>query len=508
MRRIVNSSVQLRQWSALLAAVVLLSAAGASSRAEAQLTRQLPTSLNDSEFWEIFTSSSEAGGSFTSENLVSNEMTFQHVIPTLQRTVAPGGAYIGVGPEQNFTYVANLRPAIAVIVDIRRQGVLQHLLYKSVFELSPTRAQFVSRLFSRPLPAMAADVSPAALFGAASAAPRSDAALEATWLEVVATLRDRHHFPITDGDLAVMRRLLEAFATHGPSITYGHRTTGGPPMLSNYASFGALQSATNADSVNMAFLANEELYGRVRTMQQRNLVIPVVGDFAGPRALRSVGEFLRRQNVTVSAFYVSNVEQYLHASAEAARLFYDNVASLPLDASASFIRSVPRGGAGNAGTLTLSSRFAAFSAIAGTSVGVFTVDSIGPRRQILIDTTGARGMHLFVDSIAGLRTNMLRDTSGTVLVDTLPGGVVVYRGNLTRPLVLLDSMRAVLPTLVRDTTFSIVWGPRPALTTVRTAGGGLVSGIASIRETLEAVRAGNVRTYADVVAMTRVGASK
>ena len=66
---------------------------------------------------------------------------------------------MGVGPEQNFTYIAVTRPAIAFIVDIRRGNLDLHLMYKALFELSADRADFVSRLFSRKRPAgPAADV--------------------------------------------------------------------------------------------------------------------------------------------------------------------------------------------------------------------------------------------------------------------------------------------------------------------------------------------------------------
>ena len=50
-----------------------------------------------------------------------------------------------MGPEQNFTYIAKIRPRIAFIVDIRRQAIIQHLMYKAVFHLSPDRVQFLSR---------------------------------------------------------------------------------------------------------------------------------------------------------------------------------------------------------------------------------------------------------------------------------------------------------------------------------------------------------------------------
>src|SRR4029078_5382113 len=106
---------------------------------------------SDTEFWRIFSTMSETGGSFPSENFVSNEMSYQHPIPALHNTGRPDGVYLGVGPEQNFTYIANLKPRLAIIFDIRRQNAMAHLMYKAVFEMSSTRAEFVSRLFSRPL---------------------------------------------------------------------------------------------------------------------------------------------------------------------------------------------------------------------------------------------------------------------------------------------------------------------------------------------------------------------
>ena len=58
--------------------------------------------------------------------------------------------YLGVGPEQNFTYITAVRPRMAFILDIRRGNLQEHLLYKALFELSADRAEFLSRLFSRP----------------------------------------------------------------------------------------------------------------------------------------------------------------------------------------------------------------------------------------------------------------------------------------------------------------------------------------------------------------------
>src|SRR5207245_2534908 len=84
---------------------------------------------------------------------LSNELGFQQVIPSLRETVRTGGVYIGVGPEQNFTYITALQPRIAFIIDIRRQNMLEHMMYKALFELSEDRADFLSRLYARRRPA-------------------------------------------------------------------------------------------------------------------------------------------------------------------------------------------------------------------------------------------------------------------------------------------------------------------------------------------------------------------
>src|SRR4030095_15820719 len=114
--------------------------------------QQLPTALKDDELWRLIADLSETGGTFP-QQFMSNEDSAQFVIPALKQTTKPGGVYVGVGSEQNFTYKASIRPRLAFIVDIRRDNVFEHLMYKALFELSDNRADFVSRLFSRKRPA-------------------------------------------------------------------------------------------------------------------------------------------------------------------------------------------------------------------------------------------------------------------------------------------------------------------------------------------------------------------
>jgi len=306
--------------------------------------RALPDALPDREFWQLFTTMSEESGAFPSENFVSNEKTYQHVIPTLQRTLTPNGVYLGVGPEQNFTYIVNLRPRLAVIIDIRRQNAMLHLMYKAVFELSSSRAEFVSHLFSRPLAAsLSSSATPAEIVDAVAATPASDSAFDANWSAIVRRLTVTHGFALSDADLASMRHVFETFREAGPDISFAFHL-GAPPSATPWlVTFAQLQSLTNADGVNMAFLATEANYRWLRALETRNMVVPVVGDFAGPKALRAVGEYIRQRGAVVTAFYVSNVEQYLFAGFEADRRFYRSVEALPIDSTSSFIRSLPAG---------------------------------------------------------------------------------------------------------------------------------------------------------------------
>src|SRR5262245_44405833 len=70
----------------------------------------LPKELDDDTFAEMIEEFSEPGGYFMYDNFLSNERSYQDPIPSLVKAARPGVAYLGVGPEQNFTYIAALRP--------------------------------------------------------------------------------------------------------------------------------------------------------------------------------------------------------------------------------------------------------------------------------------------------------------------------------------------------------------------------------------------------------------
>ena len=102
---------------------------------------------------------------------------------------------------------------------------------------------------------------------------------------------------------------------------------------------------TESDSLGMhrSFLATDEAYSVIKDMEERNVIIPFTGDFAGPKALRAFGKYVRDNKAVVQAIYVSNVEQYLWQDASNWRKYYENVATLPTDSTTVFIRSATNG---------------------------------------------------------------------------------------------------------------------------------------------------------------------
>src|SRR5260221_5750827 len=124
---VIRTDSTMTKYSRLLIAALILFVGFAATSARLRVRaadERLAPRLTDVEFWRLTEEFSEPNGYFRSDNLLSNEIFFQSVIPDLVQRTGPGGVYIGVGPEQNFTYIAALKPTMAFIPDIRR-GNLQ-----------------------------------------------------------------------------------------------------------------------------------------------------------------------------------------------------------------------------------------------------------------------------------------------------------------------------------------------------------------------------------------------
>jgi hypothetical protein len=296
-------------------------------------TQQLPTAIKDQDLWNLITDLSETGGVFP-QQFMSNEDSAQFVIPSLKETTKRGGVYVGVGSEQNFTYIAAIQPRLAFIVDIRRDNVFEHLMYKALFELSADRADFISRLFSRKRPAgLDANSSVKALFDAYRPVEADSSLYEANLRAVMERLTKDHGFPLTDADRLSVTQAMNAFRTAGPYSLKGFGDTTNP-------TYAELMAQTDLTGRLQSYLASEENYKIVRELERQNLVVPVVGDFAGDKAIPALGRYVREHSAIVNTFYVSNVERYLFEQGEHGKQFYANASSLPADTSSTIVRAV------------------------------------------------------------------------------------------------------------------------------------------------------------------------
>jgi hypothetical protein len=305
----------------------------------------VPERLSDREFWNLVTELSEPNGEFRSDNLLSNEIYFQYVLNDLAQPPRMSRAYLGVGPEQNFTYIAALKPKIAFIVDVRRGNLHLHLMYKALFEMASDRADFVFKLFSRRKPA---GLSPKPgvndIFEAVDREPMSEALLKENLKAILDHLTKKRGFALTPEDHTGIEYVYANFSWHGPGLSYwssGRSSMGGmqPRAAPTYWD---LMVADDGKGQMRSFLANDENFLVLKELHEKNLLVPVVGNFAGPKALRAVGRYLRERDATVAAFYLSNVEQYLQRDSSW-YVFCGNAATLPLDEHSKFIRSVRNG---------------------------------------------------------------------------------------------------------------------------------------------------------------------
>lgn len=325
------------RWVALAAALLSTVACEVPAQAPSPPVVRPASALPDSVFGALHARVSEPGGYFDTDNLISNETGYLNVVGVLERTVAPGGAYVGVGPDQNFSYVAALRPRIAFLVDIRRDNALHHLLLKALVERSPTRLEFLAALHGRTPPADLAawenrDIEEIVdWIDRNEPDPGSVAAVQADVAEAVAG----YGIPLTADDLATVRRFHDTFVAAGMGLRF---TSLGRPPRPYYPTYRQLVLETDAAGRRASWLATPDRYLAVRDLHLANRIVPVVGDLAGDRAVREIGRVLDEMDLRLSAFYASNVEFYVWRAGTFGR-WADNLAALPAADDAVVIRS-------------------------------------------------------------------------------------------------------------------------------------------------------------------------
>ncbi len=294
---------------------------------------------------------SEAGGFFDTDNLISNERSYLHVMDALAREGVEGGAYIGVGPDQNFSYVAQIQPIVAYMIDIRRDNLVLHLMFKAMFELAPTRVEFLSLLVGRSTPPED-EAWPSwsiddlvAYFDTASRDQSVIDMVRASIDSAVLTFG----VPLSDDDQRNLDQFHRTFIREGLALRFN--SYGRSPQ-SYYPTYRDLLLEQSVSGERMNYLSTSDRYSVVRDLQLADAVIPVVGDLAGTRALRAIGRDIDDRGLRVSAFYTSNVEFYLFGSGIFSA-FSKNVRTLPIDRRSVFIRSLFRNPSGGRHPMTV-----------------------------------------------------------------------------------------------------------------------------------------------------------
>lgn len=288
------------------------------------------------EFRRLFARLSEPDRYFFSDNYISNETSYLQVADALERRGQPNGAYIGVGPEQNFTYIALLRPKLAFIVDIRRGNAIEQLLYKVIFQKANTRSEFLHMLLGRPY--------------SEKGDPKANGGIDEVLKHVQSSKPNAKHFaethaglrvliekgwgiPLSPKDIEILAATHQAFFDKQLELRFELHGKN----FRDYPSLKDLVVAKDPAGKQRGFLASDELYQRVALLQRQNRVIPVVGDFAGDHALQAIGKELKGRDVPVSAFYVSNVEQYV-MEPDKWKSYVANIDALPSNEKSLFIR--------------------------------------------------------------------------------------------------------------------------------------------------------------------------
>ncbi len=295
------------------------------------------TSRADSAFAARVARLSEPAGYFDSDNLISNESSYLHPVGALRALRVRGGAYIGVGPDQNFSYMAAIRPRIAYLIDIRRDNLLQHLMFKAFFERARNRLEYLCYWLGYPVPNDAERWTGRRIEEIIALLDSTKPNEEQALADRTATLAlvGSYGVPLDARDRATLERFHHSFQNERLDLRF---TSLGRPPRAGYPNLRELILERDLTGKRVSYLASEEDWRYLKDLEGRGLVVPVVGDLAGRHALAAIGRDAAALGLDVSALYVSNVEQYIWRDGTFAQ-FAQNAAGLPRNGRSVLIRS-------------------------------------------------------------------------------------------------------------------------------------------------------------------------
>src|SRR5262249_296976 len=149
------------------------------------------------------------------------------------------------------------------------------------------RADFLSKLFSRKRPQNLGPAStPEDLFnGYDGVAPDRQLFLK-NFQAIKSQLEERHKFKLSTADEASIEYVFNSFCAGGPDLTYSG--IGGGGFGRRMPSFAEMLEMTDEEGVNQSYMGTESNFKTLQEFERKNLIVPVVGDFAGGKAIRAV----------------------------------------------------------------------------------------------------------------------------------------------------------------------------------------------------------------------------
>ena len=299
-------------------------------------TRSASASRDHKAFAALSARLSEPGGYFDSDNLISNETSYLHIIGKLRELGIKGGVYVGVGPDQSFSYIAKIRPKMAIMIDIRKDNLLQHLLFKALFARSRNRIEYLCTFFGKPFPKTkgweSRNVKDMVEYIDSTA---SDPKLFENTSREVRNQIQKYGISLSQSDQETITKIQRAFFSAGLDIKYSsyHR-----PPRSIYPPYRELLLEADLEGQQQSYFNSEDDFQFVKKLEDQDMIVPVVGDLSGPQAMKAIGQYIAEIKEHVSAFYVSNVEFYLNRQGTYDK-FIENVKSFPIDNRSLIIRS-------------------------------------------------------------------------------------------------------------------------------------------------------------------------
>src|SRR6185369_6207956 len=234
---------------------------------------------------------SEPGGYFDSDNLISNETSYQHVLIKMRELGVSGGVYLGVGPDQNFTYIARIRPRMAIIIDIRRDNLLQHLLFKALFARARNRVEYLCLFMGKPFPKTKGweQKSIKEIVDYIDGAAADQKLFDKTSKDVKQDVQ-KYGLTLSQSDFETIAKIHKAFFSAGLEIRYSsyHR-----PPRSIYPTYRDLLLEHDLTGQQNNYFNSEDDFQFLKKMEADDMIVPIVGDLSGPQAVKAIGAYLR-----------------------------------------------------------------------------------------------------------------------------------------------------------------------------------------------------------------------